>query len=347
VLVPTVLAHLYALAGLVGSWGHYRSAAAGGLFVASLLVPFGMAQVSRTAGGRLPPAAAAGVVVAVFGISIAVPALLPPADRGTLAAWNWGTGAMTLLGLALFVPLVVSFCLGIAHGVLAYLVVTWAGLGAWTAHLVVFAAVVPPLAAAQYIRMHGVAVRRRERAASERAAVQARGRDLDDVRLGDLRRLGELRDRLEPLLAHVAQGGALPLDDERSRAARLLAEDLRDALAAQREALWLPERLGPVPLSVLSARAAASRLGDDDRAWLGALVDVLARHDGWRRARLVLDATRAGICAVLTASGPAASRAAADPLLRALCVRRPVRIDQEEDLIVIDVDLATPFGGMM
>jgi hypothetical protein len=241
IMMPAALAHLFALAGLVGYLGQYRwPVVAAAVFAFSLLLPFAMAGASRRAGGRLPTGAALPVAVA------------------------------------------------------------------------------------------------------SRLDAEAASRELDVVRLADVRRIGTLREQLEPLLEHVAEQGSLPLDAARAATARDLAERLREALAAQRQTLWLPEQLGPAPLVVVCADVAVRATCDTDRAWLGALIDLLGRHPGWRRARLVLDVgAGARVNAVLTADGPSAAQALADPSVRALCASRAAHLDRENELLVVDADLLT------
>jgi hypothetical protein len=68
--------------------------------------------------------------------------------------------------------------------------------------------------------------------------------------LTEHQRLGVLREEIEPLLRHVADGGSLPLDGVRARRAQRLAAELRAALVAQRRAL-ATERLGDAPVTVI------------------------------------------------------------------------------------------------
>jgi hypothetical protein len=257
---------------------------------------------------------------------------------------------MTLLGLAVYLSPRLTLALAAGYGALGAGTVLLGGGGPWQAHLVLVAATVPPIGAAQYLRLYADALRRRAEAASERALARARveagRRDLDVVRTADDQRLAALRERIEPLLRDVGAGAPLPLDAERSAAARLLADQLREALAAQARTLWLPEQAGGGPVDVVATDAASRATGDGDRAWLAALIELLDRHPGWRRVRVVLDRRLDGsLTAVLTADGPAARAAAADHRIQALCVARPARCDADDGLLVVETELPTKIGA--
>ena len=359
VLVPAGLAHVLALVGLVTAWSQYRSPwAAAALLVASATLPavLAVAAVRRAVpGGALPTAVTAVVAAGVPAVSLGLLADLPPALWVSWGSWGWGAGAMTLLGLAAHIPPRRTAALAGGYGALAAGAVLVGGGGLWNANLALVAAAVPPLAAAHYLHLYADALRRR--GAATRPAAQpgpcpvaqlpAPGReDLDVVPAADVRRLAILRDGIEPLLRDVADGAPLPLDNARSAAARRLAGQLREALAAQRRTLWLPETAGDAPVRVVATDSVARATGDDDRAWLAALIDQLGGHPDWEHVQVVLDRRLDGsVTAVLTARGAAARAAAADPRVRALCDGRSARCDADDGLLVVEAEILTKIGA--
>ena len=153
ILGPAVLAHGFAMTGLVGGWSAYRVPwAAAALLSVSMALPVVLVVVPRWCGGRLPTRAAAVVVAGVFAVSLAVPALLPPDARSSMQAWNWGTGAMTLLGVALYLSTARVVVLAFGHAAVGVAVQLLAGGGAWRCHIVLISSLVPPLGAVQYLR---------------------------------------------------------------------------------------------------------------------------------------------------------------------------------------------------
>jgi len=158
--------------------------------------------------------------------------------------------------------------------------------------------------------------------------------------VADVRRLDVLRERIAPLLADVAERAPLPLDAARSGAARQCAQQLREALAEQRRTLWLPRTVSGAPVAVIATDASARATGDADRAWLAALLELLGGHPGWEHVRVVLDRRLGGpITAVVTAGGPRARQALADPRLAALCGARAARCDADDGLLVVETEL--------
>lgn len=366
-LLPAVAAHVFALVGLVENWSRYRPpGAAATLFVLSCAMPAVLVLAPRRDDGVLPVPAAATVVGGVFTVSVLLPAILPDQEWASWAAWNWTTGAMTLLGLAVYLPPARIAGLAAAHGVLAVSLILLGAGGWWNAQLALVAAVIAPLAAAQYLRFYEDALAERADAVAVRARADAGpdagpdpwpdagpGRapddapdDADVLRLGDDPRLASLRDRIEPLLRDIAEGGTLPLDNARAAAARELATQLREALAASRRALWLPAEIGGAAVSVVATDGATRVASDADRVWLAALLDLLGQHRTWARVRLVLDLRLNGsLSAVVTADGPAARVAAADARVRALCADRSARCDADDGLLVVEAELSTKIGA--
>jgi hypothetical protein len=347
IVVPAILAHGFALAGLVSGWSEYRWPwAAVGLLVLSMALPLVLVVAPRRASGRLPARAAALVVAGVFAVSTALPALLPPAERASFACWNWGTGAMTFLGVAAYLSTRRTIALALAHAALAVGVQLLSGGGSWRLHLVVVSTLVPPLGAAQYLRFYADALRQRARAVAAQLEAEEGRHELDARRSSGDRRLGALRDDVEPLLRYVAEGGPLPLDDARARAAQQLAENLRAALVAHRRALWLPEYLGDAAVTVVCSDAAARGVGTAERAWLAALLELLDTFPCWRAVHVVLDPRDDGsVSAVVTAEGPAAAQAAADPRVGALAARRQAQVEADGNFFSVDADLRAMIGA--
>ena len=338
VLVPTVLAHAVALASLTAGWSSFRSGpAAVALLAASaaLVVVLAQAPPRRVPGAR-PYLVAAGALA----VSTALPLLLPAAQRAPVTCWNWATGATILLAVAVQLPPAPATALALAHGTVAATVTLGvtgtAGAGAWTATHATVMAVLPALAGAQYVQLHRhllagtppVAGRRRDPATAAVPRLQALGR------------------QIEPLLRDVAEGCPLPLDVDRATSARRLAEDLRQALADSRRALWLPEQVGGAPVQVVGTDAATRGAADGDRVWLAALLDLLGTRPGWRHVRVVLDLRLDGsVTGVVTADGAAAPEAARDPRVQALCEARGARCDADDDLLVIEAAFPSTIGA--
>ena len=347
VLVPGLLAHAFALAGLITGWSEYRIPwAAVGLLVVSMALPTILVVAPRRYAGKLPTPVAAGVVVGIFAVSLGVCALLPPQARSSLASWNWGTGAMTSLGIASYLSTRRTVALAFAHGVLAVVVQLVSGGGLWRIHVVLVSTLVPPLGAAQYLHFYAEALRQRARAAAEQLQAERERQELDAVRLTEHQRLGVLREEIEPLLRQVADGGSLPLDGARARRAQQLAAELRAALVAQRRALWLPERLGDAPVTVVCSSDTAARVGTAERAWLAALLELLETYPRWRAVHVVLDPVSDGtVNAVVTAEGPDAVQAGVDPRVRALTARAVARVDIDGRFLSIDTDLHATIGA--
>ena len=348
VLAAAALAHLLALAGLVGSWSSYRSPwAAALILVGSAALPVVLVAAPRRAGagGSLPRGVAPLVVAGMLAVSAALLADLPPQLWASWASWNWSTGAMVLLGLAVHVSHRRAVVLACGHGTLAVAAVLLGGGDPWRANLALVAATVPPLAAAHYLRLYTAALSARRDAVRDRALAAAGRRD-PDVGVADARRLAVLREGIEPLLRDVADAAPLPLDAERSAAARRLAVQLREALAAQRRTLWLPGTAGGVPVRLVATDNATRATADGDRAWLAALIELLDRHPDWQHVRVVLDRRLDGsLTAVLTAAGPSARAAAADSRVRALCAGRSARCDADDGLLVVESEMSTKIGA--
>jgi len=351
VALLVALADAFAAAGLLGAWSHYRSPwAAVALLVVAAALPVAAVAVPRRrrASGEGGFSGRDGVLVVggVLAVSAGVLADLPPSDWASGASWNWGTGAITLLVLAVHLDPWLITVLAVAHGTLAAGAVLLAGGDPWNAQLALVAATVPPLGAAQYVRLQAGALQRRAAAVRSRERAEADRHDLDVVRVTDVRRLSALVDRIEPLLRDVVDGARLPLDAERSAEARLLARQMRDVLAAQRRTLWLPEQAGGAPVDVVATDSAIRAAGDGDRAWLAALIDLLGTHPCWQHVRVVLDRRLDGsVTAVLTAGGSAAREAAADPRVQALCASRSARCDADDGLLVVEAEILAKIGA--
>jgi len=343
-LVPTVLAHAVAAAALVSGWSSFRSGpAAAALLVASAALVGVLAQAAPPC--RRPGARPYLVAAGALAVSVALPLLLPAAQRAPVTCWNWATGATILLAIAVHLPPAPAVALAVAHGVVAVTVTAglggtgWAtgtaGGGAWTVTHATVVAVLPALAGAQYGYFH--------RHLTEGPPAVARRRAAPTSAVPRLEVLGR---RIEPLLRDVAEGCPLPLDVDRATSARQFAEELRQALAASRRALWLPEQVGGAPVQVVGTDAATRGAADGDRIWLAALLDLLGTRSGWRHVRVVLDLRLDGsVTGVVTADGAAAPEAARDPRVQALCEARGARCDADDELLVIEAAFPSTIGA--
>lgn len=309
--------------------------AAAGLLVVSVLVPALLADVARR-GGELSDVGAGLVIVTVFGVSLLLPALLPPELRVS-AAWNWGTGGMTLLALAAYRPIAWSALLGIGHAALAVVVARTAGLEWVAVEVAAVSAALPAVAASAYLQFYARAVRSYAAALSDRAASETTRGELETLRMAGDQRLAAVRQESMTLLRAVVAADGLSSPHEAARARRLAGE-LRSALVENRRSLWLPTEVNGVPVRLLAAPGIAERASEPDRAWLAALLRVLGESPGVRELRVVLDLSGGpSTCdLVVTArldDGPAL---ADDGRLQSLCAQRSVRVEAENDLLLVE-----------
>ena len=336
VFVSGLIATAYAAALLVQNLAAFRHPwLVTGLLLASALAPALLADVARR-GAELPSWGAWLTVGTVFGVSLAVPALLPAAERVN-AAWNWGTGGMTLLALAAFRPIAWSAVLGVAHALLAVVVARHAGLGWLPAEVAAVSASLPAVAASAYLRFYADAVRSYATALSQAAQAQAARGALETLQMADNRRLAALREDCIGVLEDVvAAGGDVAAGD--AARARQLAEALRATLVQHRRSLWLPSETNGAPVRLVARPDASSRLDERDRAWLTALIRLLGEDGRTTEVRVVVDLApdRQGCDLVVTARRASGRGAPHDDRVLSLCTGRRMRIEADDDLVVVE-----------
>lgn len=303
VVILAIQAHLFALIEIIQSRSAYRSVPACLiLWLVSASVPLACVIASRRAGGVLSTRAFLVAVGLLLVVDLGLPVLVPTAERGGAAMWNWGAVGVTLLTLAAFRPLRDVLILAAGHGLIAVAVTATAfgqpGAGAFSLLVVANAAVTPAVAAAQYLNRYVRAVRLREQAVGARLAIETRDAASQAVQADAAARLNALRAEVIPLLTSVATGSAAVDDAQVARTARRLAGEIRHELVEARSGSWLlsaspaqasDDRSDAWPgLVLLDPRRLLARLRDADRAALIVLVDTLRRHSGWQRVSVAL-----------------------------------------------------------
>jgi hypothetical protein len=263
-------------------------------------------------------AAAVGAVVLVTdGL---VPLLLAPAARTTLSAWNWRTGAVLICVLSAYRPTREVVALAAAHAGVAVAFGLHAGTASH-ASLVVLATTcaVPSLIAANYLVVYTFGLRRRK------AAVDAYTRSVE-LRAAEQAQRQSVLDKVESIrgeivvLLETAAEGDLASEGIRTTA-RELSASLRRELDETRTRGWL------VPAPEVDVLGPVTLLGDDERAALAALTELLTRHGGLGRIAVTVssdaatadtdpdDARTAEVTVVATGRGSAS--AYADAAIRA------------------------------
>jgi hypothetical protein len=340
VVIVAVQAHLFALIEIFQSRSAYRSVPVCLiLWLVSAMVPLACVVAARRAGGVLSARAFLTAVGLLLVVDVALPVLVPTAERAGAAMWNWGAVGVTLLTFAAFRPLRDVLILAAGHTLIGVAVTATAfglpGAGAFSLLVVANAAATPALAAAQYLSGYIRAVRLRERAVGARREIEIRHAASQAVQADAAARLGALQAEVIPLLTSVATGSAAVDDEQVARTARRLAGEIRRELVEARSGSWL---LPAAPsaaagngadawpgIVLLDPRRLLARLQDADRAALIVLVGALRRHSGWHRVSVALTpgdtshartgepaATPSSATLTVVATGPPAATAARD-----------------------------------
>lgn len=324
-LTVCALGQLFALSLLISCWHLYRQplVVLAVWAAMSTVLPLATLVAGRSGGGLTGWA-----VTPVFAL-LAVADVVVPAEameqRIGPAGWNWGAVALSLLALAVYrpVPEVIACTLLHAAAVIGWAVVETQPLEAGTVVLVAAGAVLPPLAAAQFVNFYVGVLSEREEAGRRAARIAAREVGEAAVELDGRRRLLRIRAEVAPVLGYVVGGAALPLDPEHAATAGRAATRLRSQLLAGRELDWLlrsagPEDDGVVDVQVLSDPVARRQLDDETRSAVGSLVGLLRRHRPWEQMAVTLTAretagVQAELAVTVVATGEGAAAAGTDP----------------------------------
>jgi len=277
---------VFAAVLLVSSWTSYRTpwvALAGWLLsTVVLLAAVAVGTTVQRPGGRW----LCGFVIALYVVDLVVPALLPPAERGGPAAWNWGSTAIVLLGLAAFwrPGWIVAAAVGhasIGIGTLA-VAARSTSIDAVTYVLLVTGCLIPVLAATQYLKLYERVLSIRHEMSVTRSVAESRllteaavQRDIDD-------RLARLRCDVVPLLEAVAGSAELPLDEEMSLHARVLGDRLRHELTPT----WLLRSYSGESSAEFAGAVAC--LNEGQLSAVAALLSQLNKYGPWKSLRVVV-----------------------------------------------------------
>jgi hypothetical protein len=368
VVILAVQAHLFAVILIFRSLSDYGSVPACLLlWLVSAAVPLACVAAARRAGGVLSGRALLTGVGLLLVVDIALPALVPPADRAGSAMWNWGAIGVTLLTFAAFRPARDVLVLAAGHSLIAVAATATAlgqpGVDTFSLLVVANAAATPALAAAQYLSLYVRAVRLRERAVTTRRQIETRNAASRAVQQDATHRLQALQAEVIPLLTDVASRRAAVDDPQVARTARRLASDLRAELVEGRSGSWLlpsspSAASGEGPggrwpgIVILDPGRLLGRLRDTDRAALIALLDMLRIHPGWQRVSVALapgdgriwgndnsdeGSSAVPLAAMLTvvAQGPLAPAAARDAEVVAAASRLSAEVEAESATVLV------------
>jgi hypothetical protein len=348
------LGQLYALTLLASSWSLYRHPVVVlTVWVAmSTVLPLATLVAGRSDGltGR--------AVIPVF-VLLAVADVVVPAETFDqhvgAPAWNWGAVALSLLALAVYRPVPEILACTVVHAgaVLAWALVEVQPPEPGTVVLVAAGAVLPPLAAAQFVNFYVGVLGEREEAGRRAARIAAREVAEVAVEQDGRRRLLRIRVEAAPVLRHVVAGAPLPLDAEHAALAARAASRLRAQLLAGRELDWLLRSSGPednedgavVDVQVISDPVARRALDDETRSAVGSLVGLLRRHRGWEQMAVTITAREpAGLAVTVVAIGESAEPAGADPAVHTAARRLGGQVDvlDEWSLVIEGVVRVTP-----
>jgi hypothetical protein len=368
VVILAFQAHLFSIVLIVQSLRDYRSVPACLLlWLVSAAVPLACVVAGRRAGGVLSSKALLTATALLLVVDVALPALVPSADRAGSAMWNWGAIGVTLLTFAIFRPARDVLVLAAGHGLIAVAVTATAlgqpGVNAFSLLVVANAAVIPALAAAQYLNLYVRAVRLRDRAVTTRRQIETRNAASHAVQEDAAHRLQALQAEVIPLLADVATRRADPGDPQVARTARRLSSALRAELVEGRSGSWLlpsspsaasgggPGERWPGIVALDPSRL-LGRLRDTDRAALIALLDMLRTHSGWQRVSVALapggghnrgndhpgaepSAGPPTVTLTVVAQGPPATAASHDAEVIAAASRLDAEVEVESSTVLV------------
>lgn len=362
-LVVGLVGQLFALVQLIGAWHLYRQplVVLGFWTAMTASLPILTFAVARFGGGSASRRGTLPLLALLAVADVLVPAQATSARIGQ-AGWNWSAVAILLLALAVYRPVLDVMVLCALHSAA---VLAWAFLPAANSAtvepqivvLVLAGAIIPPLVAAQFVNFYVGMLSEREEAGRQAAAIEAREAAEAAVERDGRRRLSRIRAEAVPLLQHVVQGAAIPLDAERAESARLAAARLRSQLLEGRDVAWLlaatdgpdgldsPDGLdgsdGPdddpvVEVRVVTDNVARRLLDGDLRSAIASLVGLLRRHRPWDQVAVTLTGRQESeLVITVVATGDCAVRAAQDRAIETAARRLGAELSVVEERIVV------------
>jgi hypothetical protein len=301
VVILTVQAHLFGLFVIVSNASSYYSVEAElVVWLVSLLIPLVCLGVALRTGGVLTAPAFAAAGAAMLGVDVACALLVPRAQLGGAQMWNWSVLGVSVLTLVPFRPVRDILGLTALHGLATVGCLAWGfGQPSVNSYILVWAlngAVLPALAAAQFVGLYLHAVRSREQAAVQELASLSATLAAGAVQQDTQARLARLRDETVPLLRAVASGELSPSDPRSAERARRLSDDLRRELLESRSGSWFLEdgvtaRWAP---DLFDPGHCLERLSETDRASLAVLIRSLRKGRDWERVSVTLAAQTQG-----------------------------------------------------
>jgi hypothetical protein len=349
-LTVAALGQLFALSQMVSYWQNYMHpfVVLGVWLALSATLPI-MMFIVRRSGGVL----SGWAVLPVYGMLVLTDVVVPietRAERIGNAGWNWSAVAIFLLALAIYRPVLEVMAGSLVHsgGVFAGVALQQVQVVApGTAVLIAAGAIIPPFAAAQFVSFYVGMLSERELAGQQAAQIEAQKASEAAVDLDGRRRLARVRAAVAPVLKHVADGAALPLDAEHAEAARRSAARLRSQLLAARDVDWLfwpatgsggDQLLDDqvVDVRVVSDSDVRQVLDDEIKADVGSLVGLLRRHRPWERVAVTLTARKdSHLSVTVVATGDCARAAAADPAIEIAARRLSADLALVDERIVL------------
>jgi hypothetical protein len=322
-LTVAAIGQLFALLQLFGAWQTYRQPLVVLVFwvLLSAALPVLTLVAAREDGGAVTGRTVAPMIALLVVADVLVPAE-STTDRIGAAGWNWSAVAIMLLALAVYRPVLEVMLCSLAHAaaVFGWAAISHPAVDLGTVILVAAGAIIPPLAAAQFVNFYVGILNEREEAGLRAAQIEAREAADAAVDQDDRRRLARIRAEVVPVLQHVASGASIPLDVEHAEAARRAAARLRSQLLEGRDVDWLfsatsgPDDDPAIEVRVVSDAGAREVLDDEIRSAIASLVSLLRRHRPWDRLAVTLTARqRTQLAVTVVATGDCAVRAARDP----------------------------------
>jgi hypothetical protein len=333
-LTVCAIGQLFALSLLAGSWSVYRHP----ILVLAIWVAMSVALPVATLIAARARAGLTGRAVFPVMVLLGVADFVVPAQSAGQpigpAAWNWGAVAISLLALAVYrpVPEVIVYTLLHAGAVIGWVVLETQSEEPGTVVLVVVLAMIPPLAAAQFVNFYVGVLGEREEAGRRAARIAAREVGEAAVEQDGRRRLLRIRAEVAPVLSHVVAGALLPLDAEHAAAAARAAARLRAQLLAGRELDWLLRSIGSddevIDVQVISDPPARRLMDDETRSAVGSLVGLLRRHRPWDGLAVTITTREsAELSVTVVATGERAESAGADPAVETAARRLGGEVD--------------------
>jgi hypothetical protein len=303
-------AHLVSLITVWPWAGRYRAFPATlALLGLSLVVPLACVVTARwRGGGDLPLAAFVAASGVLLGVDVAVAATVRPAYIGTPAYWPSIAIGVTLLALCPYRPPQDLIVVAAGHALVIVAVLALhrdqPSVEPFAVIVHLSAAVIPAVAAAEFVRFYVRALRRRQDVVAEQARAQSRVTAAAAIQEDADRRLARLRTEVLPFLSDIAEGRR-PVDDPQGAGtAQRLSADLRRELVEARSGAWLlsapvaafagpstPDEDGWPGIVLLDPQRLVGRLDSGDRAALSAVLAAVRGVGGWAGVSVAMSVT--------------------------------------------------------